>query len=70
MIDLKCKRCAGQYRRTEPHANEFERLQDDTVAQVILYSNHLIKEGIKSVSWTLTNDFKVTIRDLKRKARN
>lgn len=49
---------------------KFEILQDKTIKQVLEYSNHLIKEGVKSTSWTLTNDFVVTFRDLKRKARN
>ncbi len=48
---------------------EFEKLQDKTIKQVLKYSNHLMDEGIKSTSWTLTNDFVVTFRDLKRKAR-
>ena len=49
---------------------EFEKLQDKTIKQVLEYSNHLIEEGIKSTSWTLTNDFVVTFRDLKRKSRS
>jgi len=48
---------------------EFEKLHDETIKQVLNYCNHLIEEGIKSTSWTLTNDFKVTFRDLKRKKR-
>jgi len=48
---------------------EFGKLQDATIKQVLEYSNHLIKEGVKSTSWTLTNNFVVTFRDLKRKAR-
>lgn len=49
---------------------EFEKLQDNTIKQVLKYSNHLIEEGVKSTSWTLTNDFVVTFRDLKRKSRS
>ena len=49
---------------------EFEKLHDETIQKVLEYSNHLIQEGIKSTSWTLTNNFVVTFRDLKRKARN
>ncbi len=35
---------------------EFGKLQDETVDQVMLYTNHLIEEGIKSLTWTFTND--------------
>jgi len=49
---------------------EFMKLHDRTIKQVLKYTTHLIDEGIKSTSWTLTNDFKVTFRDLKRKPRS
>ena len=49
---------------------DFEKLQDKTIKQVLIYSNHLIDEGVKRTSWTLTNNFVVTFRDLKRKARS
>ena len=48
---------------------EFIKLHDKTIKQVLNYTNHLIEEGVKRTSWTLTNDFIVTFRDLKRKAR-
>ncbi len=48
---------------------QFMKLHDKTIKQILKYTEHLMDEGIKSVTWTLTNDFKVTIRDLKRKAR-
>ena len=48
---------------------EFNKLHDKTIKIVLEYSDHLIEEGIKSTSFTLTNDFVVTFRDLKRKAR-
>jgi len=49
---------------------EFEKLHNKTIQLVLDYSNHLIEEGIKSTSWTLTNNFVVTFRDLKRKSRS
>lgn len=51
-------------------AKDFHKLHDKLVELTLEYSNHLIQDGIKSVSWTLTNDFVVSFRDLKRKPRS
>ena len=48
---------------------EFEKLHDEVIKMTLDFTNHMIKEGIRKESWTLTNDFKVSFRDLKRKAR-
>jgi len=48
---------------------EFAKLEDKTIKQVLKWTNYLMESGIKSNTWTLTNSFKVTFRDLKRKAR-
>lgn len=48
---------------------EFAKFEDKTIKQVLKWTNYLIETGIKSNTWSLTNSFKVTFRDLKRKAR-
>jgi len=48
---------------------DFAKLHDKIIKQALKYSNHLIEEGIKSSSFTLTNSFVVIFRDLKRKPR-
>ena len=48
---------------------EYEKFHDEIVQKTLEFTNHMIEEGIKKESWTLTNDFIVSFRDLKRKPR-
>lgn len=48
---------------------EFNEFHDDLILRCLKYTDNLAEQKTKSVSWTLTNDFTVTFRDNKRKAR-
>jgi len=45
---------------------EFLKLHDDLINQTLVYSDALINQGVKSVSWTLKNNTRVTIKNSKK----
>lgn len=49
---------------------KFLKLHDEIIDKSLEYTNALMEDGVKSVKMTLTNDFVVTFRDLKRKPRD
>lgn len=54
---------------TKLSKEEFEKLHNQLVDLSLKYTDNMAVEGVKNISWTLTNDFVVTFRDLKRKSR-
>jgi hypothetical protein len=43
------------------------KLHCDTIQQVLKFSDYLRESGMEKMGWTLTNDFKVTITDVRKK---
>ena len=48
---------------------EFVKFHNKVIQMTLKFTNHMIEQGIRKESWTLTNNFVVSFRDLKRKAR-